>query len=138
MKHELASAGIILNTTSTNEHVPKTKHQICVIKEPVHATRHTSPFKVIPLTMLIELINSSILWINTFPPKGGVSSTLSPRNLTTSIQFEYNKHCKLQFGSYVQANQEPSPTPTPRQLVQPEASVLVRLETSKVPTSFST
>jgi hypothetical protein len=83
-----------------------------VIKERVRVTRHTLPFKVIPLTMLIELIYSSILWINTFPPKGGVSTNLSPRNIMTGIQFDYLKHCKLQFGSYVQAHQEPGPTNT--------------------------
>ena len=112
IKHELASAGIILNTTSANEHVPKIERQIRVIKERVRATRHTLPFTMIPLTMLIELIYSSILWINAFPPKGGVSSSLSPRNIMTGIQFDYNKHCQLQFGDYVQAHQEPSPTNT--------------------------
>ena len=63
--------------------------------------------------MLLELIYSSILWIDAFfPPKGGGSSTLSPRNIMANIQFDYNKHFKLQFGSYVQAHQEPSPTNT--------------------------
>ncbi len=104
LKYILSSAGIILNTTAANEHVPKIERQIRVIKERVRATRHTLPFKVIPLTMLIELIYSSTLWINAFPPKGGVSSTLSPRNIMTGIQFDYRKHYRLQFGSYVQAH----------------------------------
>jgi hypothetical protein len=51
MKHELASAGIILNTTSANEDVPKIERQIRVIlKERVSATRHTLLFKVPPVT----------------------------------------------------------------------------------------
>jgi hypothetical protein len=112
LKYDLSSTGIILNTTAANEHVPKIEGQIRVIKERVRATRHTLPFKVIPLTMLIELIYSSTLWINAFPPKGGVSSTLSPRNIMIGIQFDYQKHCRLQFGSYVQTHQEPSPTNT--------------------------
>ena len=62
--------------------------------------------------LIIELIYSSILWINAFPPKCGLSSTLSPRNILTGIQFDYNKHCKLQFGSYAQAHHENSPTNT--------------------------
>jgi hypothetical protein len=70
------------------------------------------PFKVIPLTMLIKLIYSSTLWINAVPPKGSVSSTLSPQNIMTGIQFDYQKHCGLQFGSYLLAHQEPSPTNT--------------------------
>jgi hypothetical protein len=69
LKHELASAGIILNTTSANEHVHKIERQIRVIKERVRATRHILPFQMIPLIMLIDLIYSSVLWINAFPPK---------------------------------------------------------------------
>ena len=97
MKHDLASAGIVLNTTTANEHVPRIERQIRVIKERVRATRHTLPFKVIPLTMLIGMIYTSVLWINAFPPKGGVSPNLSPRNITTGVQFDYNLHCKLHF-----------------------------------------
>ena len=112
MKRKLASAGVILNTTSANERVPKTERQLCVIKERVRAKRHALPFKVIPLTdVLIKLICSSVLWINAFPPEGGVSSALSPRDMMTGIQFDHkNEHCKLQFGSCVQAHQEPDPT----------------------------
>jgi hypothetical protein len=69
MKHALATAGIVINTTSAKEHVPKIKRQIRVIKERVRATRHTLPFKVIPLLMIIDLIYSSILWINASHPK---------------------------------------------------------------------
>ena len=69
MKHDLASAGIQLNTTAANEHVPKIERQIRVIKERVRATRHTLPFKLIPLLMLIELVYCSTLWINAFPPQ---------------------------------------------------------------------
>jgi hypothetical protein len=69
LKYDLSSIGIILNTTAANEHVPKIERQIRVIKERVRATRHTLPFKVIPLTMLIELTYSSTLWINALPPK---------------------------------------------------------------------
>ena len=60
--------------------------------------------------MLIELVYSSTLWINAFPPKGGVSSTLSPRNILTGIKFDYLKHCQLQFGTYVQVHNEPNQT----------------------------
>jgi hypothetical protein len=83
-----------------------------VIKERVRATRHTLPFKVIPLTMLIDLVHSTTIWLNAFPPKDGVSSHLSPRNIITGITFDYNKHCRAQFGSYVQTHEEPATTST--------------------------
>jgi hypothetical protein len=66
---ELSLSGIVLNTTTANEHVPKIERQIRVIKECVRSTRHTLPFKVIPLTMLIHLMYSSTLWINAFPQR---------------------------------------------------------------------
>jgi hypothetical protein len=73
----------------------------------------TLPFKVTPLLiMLIELIYSSILGINALSPKGGISTNFSPSNIMTGIQFDNNKHCKLQFGSYIQAHREPDPTNT--------------------------
>jgi hypothetical protein len=88
MKLDLASAGIVLNTTAANEHVPRIERQIRVIKERVRATRHTLPFTVIPLTMLVAMVYTSVLWINAFPPKGGVSPNLSPRNIMTGVQFD--------------------------------------------------
>ena len=110
MKHELASAGVILSAASTNERKPKTEQQICVIKERALATRRAFSFKVISLTVLMELICSPVPRINAFPPKGGASPTLSLRNVMTGAQFDHSKRCKLQLGSRIQAHQEPSPT----------------------------
>jgi Reverse transcriptase (RNA-dependent DNA polymerase) len=112
LRHYLAEHQVQLNLTSANEHVPRIERQIRVIKERVRATRHTLPFKVIPLLMLVDLVYTTTLWINAFPPKGGVSTNLSPRSIMTGIQFDFKKHCQLQFGSYVQAHEEPSPTNT--------------------------
>ena len=107
LKHDLAIAGIFLNTTAANEHVPKIERLIRVIKEREHATRHTLSFKEIPLVMLVNLVYSTTIWLNAFPPKGGISSHLSPRNIITDITFNYNKYCRAQFGSYVQTHEEP-------------------------------
>jgi hypothetical protein len=110
LKHNLAIADIVLNTTAAKEHLPKIERQIGVIKERVRATRHTLPFKAIPFVMLVNLVYSTAIWLNAFPPKGGVSSHLSPRNINTSITFDYNKHCRAQFGSYIQTHEEPEPS----------------------------
>ena len=110
IKPDLREIGINLNTTAANEHVPQIERQIRVMKERCRATRHTLPFKIIPLLMLIELVYFSTFWINCFPPKGGVSDHLSPRNLMTGTQLDYQKHCQLPFGAYVQAHEEPSPS----------------------------
>ena len=60
--------------------------------------------------MVIEMIKSSTFWLNAFPPKGGISDTVSPHELLTGIKIDYNKHCKLQFGSYIQTHEENNPT----------------------------
>jgi len=89
-----------LNMAPANEHVPKIERQIQVVKEHVHCIRHTLPFSHIPIAMPIQLVHHAIMWLNAFPPKGGVSPTISPRSLMTGVPLDYKKHCQLPFGSY--------------------------------------
>ena len=55
-------------------------------------------------------------WLNMFPPKSGISKYYSSRLIMLGTQIDYNKHCKFEFGSYVQALNEnnPSNTTNPR------------------------
>ena len=46
------------------------------------------------------------MWLNSFPRKGGISNTLSPRTIVNGTQFDFNKHCKCEFGSYVQTHDD--------------------------------
>ena len=62
--------------------------------------------------MLVEMANNCALLINMFPPKGGIGS-VSSRTLMTGIKLDYKKHCQLNFGSYVQVHEEPTPTNLP-------------------------
>jgi hypothetical protein len=50
--------------------------------------------------------------LNLFPAKGGVSAYLSPYTIMTGRNLNYDKHCQVPFGAYVQANQENDPTNT--------------------------
>ena len=81
-----------------------------MIKERVRATRHSLPFKMMPLLMLVKMVYNAVKWINAFPPKGGISEFLSPRTIMTGMQLNYAMDCCLAFGSYVQAHKEPNPT----------------------------
>ena len=60
--------------------------------------------------MLIKMINTSVLWLNAFPPKGRVSEMMSPRMIVIGVPFDYNKHCKWAFGTYGQMSEEPKPS----------------------------
>lgn len=62
---------------------------------------NTLPFKKMPQLMLVELIYHVVLWLNAFPMKSGVSTTLSPREMVLRQKLDFRKHCHTLFGSYV-------------------------------------
>jgi hypothetical protein len=41
-----------------------------------------------------------------FPPADRVSKTISPWAIISGLQLDYAKHCKLEFGMYVQTHKE--------------------------------
>jgi hypothetical protein len=104
--------GTILNTTAASEHVPEIERHICVIKERARAIVSTLLFKNLPSRMIIELIHFILLWPNAFPPSSGVSNTYSPRTIVTGAALDYNKHCRLPCGAYVETHEENEPTNT--------------------------
>jgi hypothetical protein len=55
---------------------------------------------------MIEMVNTSSFWLNSFPSANGVSSVLSPRAIVIGSTVEYSKHCQLEFGAYVQTHEE--------------------------------
>ena len=102
----IADMGIVLNTASPEEHVPEVERQIRTLKEKARSVVNVLPFKKIPPRMLIELIYYSNFWNNAFPNKNGVSETISPRTIVTGQEINYEQHCKLEFGEYVQVHEE--------------------------------
>ncbi len=72
---------------------------------------NTLPFKKMPRLMLIELIYHTVLWLNAFLAKSGVSETLSPCKIVYPHKLDV-KHCRLPFGTYCKVHDEPTPTNT--------------------------
>lgn len=62
--------------------------------------------------MLQVLVMESTRKLNFFPPKGGISPYYSPRMILHEENVDYMKHCRVPFGTYVQAHDEPNPTNT--------------------------
>jgi hypothetical protein len=59
------------------------------------------------------MINTLVLLLNAFPPKGGVIlEMMSLRTIVIGVPFDYNKHCKWAFGTYGQTSEEPKPSNT--------------------------
>ena len=106
MRDKFAEMKIHLNAASDDEHVGDIERFIRTVKERVRATWNTLPFRKIPSRMLIEFVKGSVFWLNAFPLKGGVSTTHSPRTIVTLQQIDYNQHCKLEPGAYVQTHEE--------------------------------
>ncbi|MGC8483976.1 MAG: hypothetical protein ACP5OE_10085 [Thermodesulfobium sp.] len=50
--------------------------------------------------------------LNLLPAKGGVSPYLSPHVILGGRNWDFNKHCQIPFGAYVQAYQENAPKNT--------------------------
>jgi len=120
---ELRKMGIKPNASSASEHVPEVERQTRVVKERVRGLYHALPYQVNPKVMITNLVSYVVGWLNNFPVKGGVSKTLSPRALITGVQLDHNKHCKLEFGEYVQVHEENNPTNS----MQPRATGAIAL-----------
>ena len=106
IRGDLAEMQINLNTVSNDEHVPEVERYICTIKERARCVYNTLPFRRIPTRMIIEIVYHSVFWLNSFPAEGGISPKLSPHAIVIGTLIDYNKHCKLEFGTYVQVHEE--------------------------------
>ena len=103
-KH-IEQMGIILNITSRDEHVPEIECYIRTVKERVWAIVNTLPFKQYPNRLIVETVYNATFWLNCFPHKDGIHPTYSPRTIVTGSTIDYNKHCTLQFGTYIQVHE---------------------------------
>ena len=70
------------------------------------------PFKVIPKKMVIHLMYHAIMWINSSPTKTGVSDKYSSRELVTGRTMDYDRHCPVIWGEYVEGHINPTITNT--------------------------
>jgi hypothetical protein len=56
------------------------------------------------------LVTAQASQLNLFPAKGGISLYYSPRTILGLPVLDYDKHCTVPFGAYVQANHETNQT----------------------------
>ena len=56
--------------------------------------------------MRIQGVLQSVLWLNMFPKKNGVSDTISPHCIVRGRSVDYKIHCSVTFGAYCQVNDE--------------------------------
>jgi hypothetical protein len=99
-----------VNLTSANEHFPEIEPRIRVVKERARSFRHSLPFNRIPKLLTIHIIFVAVKLLNHFPPKGGISDTISPKTtIMTGETLDYKTHLSLQLGQYCQVHEDDTP-----------------------------
>ena len=114
LRGELASMGVTLNETSQDEHVGDIKRYIWTVKERMQAIYNTLPFNKIPARSVVEMAKASMFWLNGMPPKDSFGNQLSPQTIITGQKLDYNRHCRFQFGEYVQTHEQHDNSMNPR------------------------
>jgi hypothetical protein len=114
MRGDLANIGVSLNTTAQDEHVGDVERYIRTIKERTRCIHNSLPYQKMPVRMIAEMVYTSVFWLNCFPAANGVSTTVSPRTTVTGQGIYYDRHCQLEFGSYVQTHEQHDNTMAPR------------------------
>ena len=56
--------------------------------------------------LVIEILYNAVFWQNMFPLKRGISTTQSLAELILNRRLNFNSHCKVKFGEYVQTHEE--------------------------------
>jgi hypothetical protein len=99
----LVGLGITLNSVAADEqHVPEIERHIRTIKERARSIVNMLPFNRFPARITIELVYYCVFWLNDFPPKGGISDTMSPCAMVVGSTIDYAHHCQIEFVTYVQ------------------------------------
>jgi hypothetical protein len=103
-----------INTTAARKHVGKIEPFIRTIKERSSALMSDLPYTPLPRQVVIHLVYFAVLWLNSLQAAAGVSDKYSPREIVLGRKLDFKKHCKITFGSYVEAHNDPTITNTMR------------------------
>ena len=108
VKYEL---NIHINFIERGEHVTKTKRNNRTIADRIHKHYYSNmSYKAKTEVMLRYLEVVFTRKLNWFPTKGGVSKYLIPHVIMSVCNIDFNKHCQIPLGSYVNFAEEKNPT----------------------------
>lgn len=103
---EALMAQVTFNLCGADERIPEIERYIRTIKDRVRSCYNALPYQSMPRIMLARMVSSAVFWLNSLPPRDGVSSTLSPRYLLTGQHLDYRRHIRIPFGAYAQVHEE--------------------------------
>ena len=98
-----------VNTTAAREHVGLMERAVVHLKEKVRVATSEFPFMWIPILVLIHTVYSCAFWINAFPNRSK-NLRFSPREIVTGLSTDYERDCKVDIGSYVEASTDATVT----------------------------
>ena len=91
---------LAMNICAPDEHVPEVERSIRTSKKRIRSVASTLPFAVLPEIVCVHLVFYCYLWLNFFPPIGGISKTISPETAVKGRSVDANIHCRIPFGLY--------------------------------------
>jgi hypothetical protein len=100
VRASLQNHRIKLIICAPNEHVPEVERKIRTVKEQVQGLIPNLPFNTLPPAIIVHAVVFSVLWLNNFPPKVGISKTILPQAIVTGMSSDAEKHCQIPFGAY--------------------------------------
>ena len=90
--------------TAAREYVGEIERGIRYLKKRSRcsvSTFHKAGIKYLAKPIVIQLEYTVTLFINVVPDLLGVAERYSPREIVTQRKFDFERDCKVQFGSYV-------------------------------------
>ena len=72
----------------------------------MQAIYNTLPFQKIPAQLVAEMAKACMFWLNSLPPQNNFGHALSPRTIVTGQRLDFKRHCRFQFGEYVQTHEQ--------------------------------
>jgi len=106
IQQTIQQKGVILNICSANEHIPEIERYIRTLKERVRSIATILPFREYPPRLIVEMVYNCVFWLNSFPHRDGEHDLLSPRAIMMGQKIHYDRHCKLEFGTYIQVHEK--------------------------------
>ena len=93
-----------INTTAAHEHGGEIERAIRTAKERSCAVVSYQPYVVLPKLMVINLVYFAVLWLKNKPNTLVISQVHFSREIFTKRKLYCGKHCKSEFGDFVQAS----------------------------------
>ena len=91
---------LVISICAPDEHVPEVQRSIRTGKERIRSVTSTLPFDVLPEILCVHLVFYFYLRLNSFPPIGGISKTISPKTVVKGRSVDVNIHYRIPFGLY--------------------------------------